>query len=107
MIDWTKKITVADKQAKAQQESQQRFESAVQSHMDAQAKALGYDHIASAVTYAEEMAVPKFRKEGRAFRAWRSQVWAYAYEQLDAVLAGEREQPTIDEFIAELPALNL
>lgn len=78
---------------------------AMQAHMDQAAKAAGYDDIKSAVTYAEEPAVPKFQKEGRALRAWRSMVWAYGYEQIAAVQAGLRAQPSAEELIAELPVL--
>jgi hypothetical protein len=78
---------------------------AIQAHMDTAAKGYGYDDVKVAVTYAEEPSVPKFQAEGLAFRAWRSLVWAYAYDVLDKVQAGERTQPTADELIAELPAL--
>lgn len=78
---------------------------AIQAHMDAAAQGYGYDDIKAAVTYADEPAVPKFQSEGRAFRAWRSLVWAHAYGVLDAVQAGDREQPTADELLAELPEL--
>lgn len=81
------------------------FEDAIQLHMDNAARTFGYDDIKSAVTYAEEPAVTKFQLEGRGFRAWRSLVWAYAYEQLALVQNGEREQPTIADFILELPEL--
>lgn len=85
----------------------ERFRAAIQAHLDAAAVAAGYDDIKTAVTYAEEPAVPKFQAEGQAFRAWRSLVWDYGYAQLDLVLAGEREQPTVEAFLAELPALVL
>lgn len=78
---------------------------AIQAHMDAATKGYGYDDIKAAVTYADEPAVPKFQAEGRAFRAWRSLVWAHAYGVLDEVQAGDREQPTVEELIAELPEL--
>ena len=78
---------------------------AIQKHMDTAAQGYGYDDIKAAVTYADEPALPKFQAEGRAFRAWRSLVWAYAYEVLDAVQAGDREQSTADELLAELPEL--
>lgn len=40
---------------------------------------------------------------------WRSLVWAFAYacEQRALVLAGEREQPTVEDFLLELPGLEL
>jgi len=88
-------------------ETMAAFEQAVQGKLNGAAISARYDSIATAVSYAEEPAVPKFQNDGIAFRAWRSKVWAYAYEQLALVLAGEREQPTVDDFLLELPALEL
>lgn len=83
------------------------FKTAIQAHMDAAAKAAGYDDIKTAVTYAEEPSVAKFQAEGQAFRAWRSLVWAYGYEQLALVASGGRTKPTVAELVAELPKLVL
>lgn len=83
------------------------FSVAIQSHMDQTAQAAGYDDIKAAVTYADEPAVPRFQAEGQAFRAWRSRCWAYGYEQLAKVKAGDRPQPTIEQFLEELPLLDL
>ena len=85
----------------------QSLTAAVQSHMDEQARACGYDDIKSAVTYADEPAVPKFQAEGQVFREWRSMCWGHCYGVLDAMNAGEREIPTSAELIAELPPLAL
>lgn len=86
---------------------EQRFMDEVQMFMDNSARSFGYDDIKSAVTYAEEPSVPKFQNEGKAFRAWRSLVWAYCYEQLDRAKSGDRAQPELDEFILELPQLEI
>ena len=83
------------------------FKSAIQAHMDQAAESAGYDDIKTAVTYADEPAVPKFQAEGRAFRAWRSQCWAYGYQEMDKVLGGTRPMPTVEQMISELPALVL
>lgn len=83
------------------------YERAVQSHLDELARTQGYDNIMTAVSYADEPAVAKFQQEGAAFRAWRSNVWAYVYAQLAAVQAAEREQPTPAQLVAELPTLLL
>lgn len=40
-----------------------------------------------------------------AFVAWRDAVWTYAYAELDKVLAAEREQPSVEAFIGELPVI--
>ena len=79
----------------------------VQVHMDEQARAIGYDDIKTAITYADEPAAPRFQAEGLMFREWRSLCWAHCYAVLDAVNAGEREIPTTEELIAELPPLEL
>lgn len=84
-----------------------RYEAAVQSVLDGAAKARGYDSLFTAISYAEEPAVPRFQADGQAFRRWRSLVWDYAHTELDAVLAGEKPQPDIDSFLASLPALEL
>jgi hypothetical protein len=79
----------------------------VQRHLDEAARSMGYDDIRSAVSYADEPAVPEFQAEGRALRAWRSLVWAYCYEVLAAAKSGAREAPTAAQLISELPALEL
>lgn len=84
-----------------------RATDAVQRHMDASAKAAGYDDIKSAVTYADEPAVLRFQAEGQAFRAWRSLCWAKCYEVQADVEAGNRQIPTEAQLIAELPELVL
>ena len=83
-----------------------RLEARVQFWLDEQARALGYDDIRSAITYAEEPAVPKFQQEGQAMRRLRSLVWARCYEILNEVQAGQRSIPTEDELIAEMEALK-
>lgn len=80
---------------------------AVYAHLNTAAQALGYDDILAAVTYADEPIIPKFQAEGRAFRAWRSLVWARCYQVLDDVQAGRRATPTAADLIAELPALHI
>lgn len=71
----------------------------VQAYMDATARAHGYFSLESAISYADEMAVPKFGGDGRAFRAWRSRVWAKFFE-LDPSL-------TIEEVLPLLPVLDI
>lgn len=80
---------------------------AVQVHMDAAAKARGYDSLLSAVSYADEAAVTTFQTEGKALRAWRSNVWAACYKLLAEVQAGTRAVPTAAQLIGLLPALVL
>jgi hypothetical protein len=79
----------------------------VQSLMDSKAQAYHYDNLTTAVTYADEPAVPKFQEEGQAFRAWRSQVWASAYNILADVQAGSRTFPTVSVVPSLLPPFPL
>lgn len=83
-----------------------RLEARVQLWLDEQARALGYDDIKSAVSYAEEPAVPKFQQEGQALRRLRSLAWARCYEILAQVQAGQRSIPTEAELIAALEVLK-
>ena len=79
----------------------------VQSLMDTKAQSYHYDNLTTAVTYADEPAVPKFQEEGQAFRAWRSQVWASAYAILADVQAGTRGFPEVSEVPSLLPPFPL
>ena len=83
-----------------------RLEARVQLWLDEQARALGYDDIKSAVTYAEESAVEKYQQEGRELRRLRSLAWERCYEILNAVQAGQRSIPTEEELIGEMEALK-
>lgn len=85
---------------------QTQLTAAVQKVLDDEAKKLNYDSCLSVCSYVDT-GVQKFDDEGRAFRAWRSSVWAKGYEILAQVQAGERSIPTEDELIAELPALTI
>jgi hypothetical protein len=95
---------VARERVETSEQAQARLTAAIQRHLDAQAQALGYDDIKSAVTYADEPSVPKFQSEGQALRAWRSMVWEAGYAMLDDCTAGTRSIPTADALLAELPA---
>ncbi|HEX7687337.1 MAG TPA: hypothetical protein VF453_06510 [Burkholderiaceae bacterium] len=73
---------------------------AVQAHLDAVAKSNGYDSMATAVTYADEPAVPTYQADGKALRAWRSEVWSAAL----ALINAQGALPTAAAILAALPA---
>lgn len=50
--------------------------------------------------------MPQWAAEAAVFVAWRDAVWLYAYAEMDKVLTGQRPQPSIDDLIAELPAIE-
>lgn len=80
------------------------FTCAIQGHVDAVARARLYNDGTALAGYAGST-VLQWAQEACAFVAWRDAVWAYAYGELDKVLAGERGQPGVEDFIAELPAI--
>ncbi|UXS24180.1 hypothetical protein [Agrobacterium tumefaciens] len=44
----------------------------------------------------------KWAAEANAFVAWRDNVWTYAYGELAKVQAGQRQQPTVEQFLGEI-----
>ena len=105
-MDTTPRIILQDPPPPTAEQIMARLEARVRQWLDEQARALGYDDIKSAVTYAEEPAVPKFQQEGQAMRRLRSLAWARCYEILNAVQAGQRPVPTEAGLTAELEALK-
>lgn len=83
---------------------QKQLTDAVQHVLDSKAQELLYDSCLSVCSYIDT-GVPKFDAEGKAFRAWRSAVWAKGYEILAQVQAGQRPIPTEEQLISELPQL--
>jgi len=104
-IDLSQLITAEMKAAQAQAATVEQFRSAIQAHVDAAAATRLYDSGNSLASYVASTN-PAWAAEATAFVAWRDAVWAYAYTELDRVMAGEREQPTVEEFIGELPVIE-
>ena len=86
------------------QQIQQNFTNLIQNFLDSKAQELNYDSCLSVCSYVDT-GVAKFDAEGKAFRSWRSAVWAKGYEILEQVQSGERGIPTEEELFDELPEL--
>lgn len=78
---------------------------AVQARLDAFAATRGYDGILSACTYAGS-GVPRLAAEGQCAVNLRDATWGACYSIMAAVQAGQRALPTVDDVLAELPALG-
>lgn len=99
-------VSVAPEMTQEQKEAQiqNKLTNAVQRFLDKKAQELNYDNCLSVCSYIDT-GVQKFDDESRAFRKWRSAVWAKGYEILDLVKMGEMAIPSEEELIAMLPEL--
>ncbi len=85
---------------------QKQLTNAIQHVLDSKAQELLYDNCLSACSYIDT-GVRKFDDEGRAFRSWRSAVWAKGYEILDEIQSEKRKVPTEEELLVLLPKLEI
>jgi hypothetical protein len=95
----------ASRQPAPSMPARELYAAAISAHLDAAARARGYDGALSIATYVGS-SVPQWAAEAVAFAAWRDAVWTYAYAELAKVQAGQRAQPTVADLIAELPAIT-
>ena len=87
------------------EEIKKRLTDGVQNWMDNIVQERNYDNVHTCVGTYLYSPIEKFRLEAEAVRDWVSYVWAKCYEMLAQVEAGERDIPTLEEVIAELPVL--
>ncbi|WP_105419183.1 hypothetical protein [Neorhizobium sp. T25_27] len=81
------------------------YQTAIQAMVDETAQSLDFrsgDSLASYVTST----VSLWAAQAQAFVAWRDNVWQHAYGELAKVQAGEREQPSVEVLIGELPPIT-
>ena len=78
-------------------------EQAIQSHINSVVTSRGYDNENSIAKYLVDG--NPFYAECKAISLWIGNVWVYAHQVQADVMAGTRTMPTIEELIAELPAL--
>jgi hypothetical protein len=77
----------------------------VQAYMDQTAQLSGYESLLAAISYADEDAVESFQQDGKRFRAWRSLVWAYVFQQQALAVEEPDRELTILEILQGLPEL--
>lgn len=77
----------------------------IQSMIDNKASERQYDSGATLASYVNST-IEQWAAEAQAFVAWRDAVWLYALAELDKVQKGERDQPSVEAFLAELPAFE-
>lgn len=77
------------------------YENAIQNLVDSTAREKQFRDGVTLASYTASTK-PKWAAEAQAFVAWRDNVWFYAYGQLAKVQAGQRPQPTVEAFLAEI-----
>lgn len=104
-IDWSQLVTAEDKAAQERTSLMARFETAIQGHIDTIAQSRRYRDGFALAGYVAST-VPQYAAEATAFVAWRDAVWLYAYGELDKALNGQREIPSVEDFMEELPLIE-
>ncbi|MGB3536784.1 MAG: hypothetical protein WBA42_01355 [Mesorhizobium sp.] len=104
-IDLSKLVTADMRAAQAVASTMATFQTAIQALVDAEAVSRKYNDGNALAGYVASTN-PQWAAEATAFVSWRDQVWGYAYAELDKVQSGERAQPTVEAFLAELPAIE-
>lgn len=82
----------------------QDYQSAIQSLVDETARSMSFNDGVTMASYAASTVGP-WAAQAQAFIAWRDNVWQYAYFELSKVNAGERTQPSVADFLLELPEI--
>lgn len=87
-------------------EIQKRLTDGVQNWMDNIVQERNYDSVHTCVGTYLYSPIDKFRIEAEHVKDWVSYVWDKCYAMLAQVKNGEREIPTLEEVINELPRLE-
>jgi len=77
------------------------YENAIQNLVDDTARERQFRDGVTLASYTASTK-QKWAAEAQAFVAWRDDVWFYAYGQLAKVQAGQRPQPTVEQFLTEI-----
>ncbi len=78
-----------------------QYENAIQNLVDSTARERQFRDGVTLASYIGSTK-PKWAAEAQAFVAWRDNVWFYAYGELAKVQAGQRPQPTVEQFLGEI-----
>nr|WP_313011590.1 hypothetical protein [Brucella intermedia] len=103
----TKHLMITPEMKKAQDLSStvEAYRFSIQRLIDSKAQEKLYDDGVSLASYINST-VPEWAGQAAAFVAWRDSVWVYAFAELAKVQSGERPEPSIDDFLAELPSFS-
>jgi len=80
------------------------YRSAIQALVDNTAREQQFNDGVTLASYVTST-VSTWAAQAAAFVAWRDNIWRYTYSELAKVQAAERNQPTVEAFLLELPAI--
>ena len=80
------------------------FEEAIEAHIEATAAERDFSSATRLASYVASTK-PAWRAEAEAFVAWRDDVWEFAFAEFAKVQAGTRAEPSVEDFLAELPQI--
>lgn len=81
------------------------YEAAIDNLLLTTANSKGYDSAYTCLSYLQSSNAI-WKTEAEAFNTWRDACWVKAHEILNAWVAGEIPQPTIEEVLAQMPAIG-
>jgi len=81
------------------------YQSAIQDMVDGVARSKLFNDGVTMASYVSSTVQP-WAAQAQAFVAWRDAIWQYSYAELDKVQSGARPQPSVADFLAELPEIN-
>jgi hypothetical protein len=106
---WTVKpehyTSAEQKEAEAKAAQLAAYKCAFDNHLDAVAQSQQYDNRLTIAQYAVSTN-PQWQAEAQAFIAWRDAALNYMFSRLAAFEAGSIEPPSVEDFIAGLPAIE-
>lgn len=80
------------------------YQSAIQRHIDATARARDYDNGVLAASYVAST-ITLWAAEAQAFVAWRDAVWVHSLALLADVMGGQEAPPAVADVVAGLPLM--
>ena len=81
------------------------YEAAIDNLILTTAKSKGYDSAYTCLSYLQSSNAI-WKTEAEAFNTWRDACWVKAHEILNQWQTGEIEQPTVEEVLAQMPAIG-
>ncbi|HEY7864967.1 MAG TPA: hypothetical protein VIC51_03075 [Psychromonas sp.] len=102
----TAEEVASEKSANESKALESLYKSALDAHLNSKADERGYDSIHTAALRAAVSMSP-FHAEGVAYAIWMDDCYQFGYQVLADVKSGAIPLPTVEEFIASLPILEL